>query len=77
MTWMRNSAPTGSEQVDIQGRVHPPQSSGVKTEGGPAALVTGVNDPSSQDIEGVGGFELSFDCLGVGGINPAHDDVRM
>lgn len=39
--------------------------------------MTGVNDPASKDIEGVGGLELLFDRFGVGGIESAHDDVRM
>jgi hypothetical protein len=68
---------SGSEQIDFQGGVHASQSSGVETQGGPVALVTGVNDPASKDIEGVGGLELLFDRFGVGGIKSAHDDVWM
>jgi hypothetical protein len=40
-------------------------------------LVTGVGDPGSQNVEGVGGLEQSFDRRGVSGTKPADDDVRM
>lgn len=36
-----------------------------------------MDDPASEDVEGVGGLELSFDRCGVGATKPAHDDVRM
>jgi len=36
-----------------------------------------VDDPASEDIEGVGGLKSSFDRCGVGATKPAHDDVRM
>jgi hypothetical protein len=36
-----------------------------------------VDDPASEDVEGVGGLELSFDRCGVDATKPAHDDERM
>ncbi len=39
--------------------------------------MAGVGDPTSEDVEGVGGLELSFDRCGVGAAQPTHDDVRM
>jgi hypothetical protein len=36
-----------------------------------------VDDPASEDVEGIGGLELPFDRCGVGGTKPTHDDVRM
>lgn len=39
--------------------------------------MAGVDDPASEDVEGVGGLKRSFDRCSVNGIKPAHDDVRM
>lgn len=65
------------EQIELDGRVHAPQSARVCGQRGPAPLAAGVDDPASENVEGVGGLELSFDRRGVGGAKPAHDNVRM
>lgn len=39
--------------------------------------MAGVDDPASEDVEGVGGLEGSFDRRGVGATKLAHDDMRM
>ncbi len=36
-----------------------------------------MDDPASEDVEGIGGLERPFDRCGVGATEPAHDDVRM
>ncbi|MDQ6696233.1 MAG: hypothetical protein M3Z46_02080 [Actinomycetota bacterium] len=36
-----------------------------------------MDDPASEDVEGVGGRERSFDRCGVGATKTAHDDMRM
>jgi hypothetical protein len=66
-----------SEQVYWNHRIKPTKPGWVGSERWPAALATGVDNPASKDVEGVGDLKLSLDRRSVGGTKPAHDDVRV
>lgn len=69
--------PERSEQVYRNRRIKPAESGRVGGQCWPAALAAGVDDPASEDVEGIGGLERPFDRCGVGATKSAHDDVRM